>query len=75
MSRWATAMELRCVQDKALLGLSEQMMPRYAKLYPKLKSDSRFLYNYAIAQYEAGRYEEALATVRECRRRLADLQP
>ena len=69
---WATAMELRRVQDRALLGLSEQVMPRYAKLYPKLKSDSRFLYNYAIAQYEAGRYEEALATVRECRRRLAD---
>ena len=68
----ATAMELRRVQDKAMLGLSERMMPRYARLYPRLKNDSRFLYNYAAEQYEAGRYEAALATVRECRRRLAD---
>ena len=70
--RGAAAMELRRVQDKAMLGLSERMMPRYARLYPRLKNDSRFLYNYAAEQYEAGRHEEALATVRECRRRLAD---
>ena len=65
------AIELRNVQDKAMLGQSERMMPRYARLYPKLRGDSRFLYNYAVEQYEAGRCSEALITARECGRLLA----
>lgn len=49
-----------------MLGLSERMMPRYERLYQKLKGDARFLYNYAVEQYEAGRYRPALNTAREC---------
>ena len=60
------ALELREVQGKAMLGLSERMMPRYERLYQKLKDDARFLYNYAVEQYEAGRYRSALNTAREC---------
>ena len=60
------ALELREVQGKAMLGLSERMMPRYERLYQKLKGDARFLYNYAVEQYEAGRYRPALNTAREC---------
>ena len=71
VSRVSLAMELRRVQDKAMLGLSERMMAHYARLYPKLRGDSRFLYNYAAEQYEAGRYASALQTVRECGRLLA----
>ena len=71
VSRVSLAMELRRVQDKAMLGFSERMMAHYARLYPKLRGDSRFLYNYAAEQYEAGRYASALQTVRECGRLLA----
>ena len=60
------AMELRDVQSKAMLGLSERMMPRYERLYPDLRDDARFLYNYSVEQYEAGRYVAALNTAREC---------
>lgn len=66
--RLSLAMELRDVQDKAMLGLSERMMPRYERLYPELKDDARFLYNYSVEQYEAGRYVAALETARECGR-------
>lgn len=69
--RIALAMDLRKVQDKAMLGLSDRMMPRYAELYPDFRNDSRFLYNYAVEQYEAGRYEAALHTVGECKRLLS----
>ena len=73
LARRATlATELRDVQDKAALGLSERMMPRYASLYKELEADRRFLYNYAAGQYEAGRYAEALRTARECGTMLAD---
>ncbi len=71
-SRALQALELRRVQDRAMLGQSERMMPRYARLYPKLRGDSRFLYNYAAEQYEAGRYAAALQTARECGRLLAN---
>ena len=47
-------------------------MPRYERLYPKLQNDYRFLYNYAVMQFDAGRYEGALRTARECKRLLAD---
>ena len=70
-SRALQALELRRVQDRAMLGQSERMMPRYARLYQKLRGDSRFLYNYAAEQYEAGRYAVALHTARECGRLLA----
>lgn len=69
--RIALAMDLRKVQDKAMLGLSDRMMPRYAELYSDFRNDSRFLYNYAVEQYEAGRYEAALHTVGECKRLLS----
>lgn len=69
---WAMSMELRRIQEKASYGLAKNMMPRYAKLYPKQKADYRFLYNYAAEQYEAGLYAEALHTANECEKLLSD---
>ncbi len=60
------------VQHKAYCGQSKKMMPQYAELYPELKNDCRFLYNYASEQYVAGNYDEALQTAEECGKSLAD---
>ncbi len=60
------------IQHKAYYGQSKKMMPLYAELYPQVKSDYSFLYNYASEQYVAGNYKEALLTAEECSKSLAD---
>lgn len=59
-------------QEKAGYGLARKMLPRYAALYETKSDDYLFLYNYAAMQFDAGRYEEAGNTAKECSEILAD---
>lgn len=60
------------IHEKAYRGQSRKMMPEYARLYPALRKDIRFLYNYAAEQYNAGLFKEALLTAEECQENFAD---
>ncbi len=48
------------------------ILSQYHQLYAKMKSNSRFLYNYAFVLREAGHYDEALIIAEECNSLLAD---
>ncbi len=60
------------IATESLKGKTEVMLPRYAKLYPVLKGNPFFLYNYAAELNEAGRHSQSLILLKECRRKLVD---
>ncbi len=66
--------ELAQIQDKIHYGLAPKMIPRYQRLYPKMKDDSRFLFYYATALYLSERYPEALKEARRCKSLFADYE-
>lgn len=65
-------MQFRRIQDKAIYGNAIKILPEYERLYKKLRSDYRFLYNYSAVLYKADRYNKALHTADECGKYLAD---
>ena len=58
--------EWHIVQDHSLRGYTNEMLPKYAKLYPHLNDDSGFLYNYGAELHYIGRYDESLKILKEC---------
>ena len=62
----------KMVQDKALEGYSYSMQKYYGKLYPHMKRNHLFLYNYAAEQNICGLYDESLRTVMESSKKLND---
>ena len=62
----------KMVQDKALEGYSYSMQKYYGKLYPHMKRNHLFLYNYAAEQNICGLYDESLRTVMESCKKLND---
>ncbi|MBO5182920.1 MAG: O-antigen ligase family protein [Bacilli bacterium] len=65
-------LEYKQLYNKASYGMFDQVRYRYEQLYPYLKNDPRFLYNYASELNEIGEYEKALSVAIECRKILAD---
>lgn len=62
----------KMVEDKALEGYSYSMQKYYGKLYPHMKRNHLFLYNYAAEQNICGLYDESLQTVMESQKKLND---
>ena len=60
------------IATESLKGKTEAMLPRYAKLYPVLKGNPFFLYNYAAELNEAGQHGQSLLLLKECRKKLVD---
>lgn len=58
--------------DTAVWGKNEEAMEIYKRIYPRLKTDRYFLYNYAAELYNSGRYDTSLVIALECRMRWAD---
>lgn len=72
VERMKMSVEFCRLQDKARYGRARRMLPDYGRLYPRMKTDYRFLYNYAAMLYDAGHYDDALRAVGECSILLAD---
>ena len=71
-NRLSTEMKWTKVAHKSLAGQTEQMLPEYQRLYPQLRNNELFLYNYAAELNFIKRYEESLTIARECERLWAD---
>ncbi|WP_186754189.1 O-antigen ligase family protein [Echinicola salinicaeni] len=56
----------------SLQGKTEEMMMEYRKLYPKLKNNPYFLYNYAAELNVLHRYEDSNLVLEECKKKLND---
>ncbi len=64
----------KIVEDKALEGYSFSMQKYYEKLYPKMKRNHLFLYNYAAEQNICGIYAESMKTAMESQKKLNDYE-
>jgi hypothetical protein len=60
------------VAHNSLLGQTEKMLPEYSALYPELRNNELFLYNYAAELNVSGRYAASLQVAHECERLWAD---
>lgn len=64
--------EWKKLNDKMNDGYRVGVRQHYEKLYPVLRYNSRFLYNYAYALYRLGQYEKSLTKAMECRKIRSD---
>lgn len=63
----------KTIAVNSLRGNTEKMLPEYRKLYlTVLKRNPFFLYNYGAELNVAGRFDESIAILTECKRRFAD---
>jgi len=60
------------VAQNALGEDTIQMLPKYEKLYPKLKNNPFFLYNYGAELSVAGKYDKSIEILRECQLQFND---
>jgi O-antigen polymerase len=60
------------IATESLRGKTKEMLPQYEKLYPVLKINPYFLYNYAAELNEEGYHDQSLTLLKECRKKLAD---
>jgi hypothetical protein len=60
------------ISQKSLAGETEKMIPEYIKLYPVLKSNPFFLYNYAAELNYIGRYNDSNIILLDCRKKIND---
>lgn len=66
VARWKE--EQRCIG----YGISEGVADSLALLYPLLRKESRYLYDYGYALYNEGRYEESCVILKEGAERSSD---
>jgi len=59
--------EWKSAAMESLSGQTERMLPEYKKLYPNLRHNALFLYNYGAELNEAKRYAESTKILSECR--------
>ena len=59
-------MQWKRIERLSLRGQTEAMLPEYARLYPKLKSNGSFLYNYGAELHYIKRYKESKKIILEC---------
>jgi len=57
---------------KSLQGQTKQMLPKYEKLYPYLKYNSLFLYNYGAELNVARQFERSKILLNECQKKFND---
>ncbi len=60
------------IAHRSLRGQTGEMLPRYKSLYPHLRKNELFLYNYAAELNVSEDYTESLQVARECEKRWAD---
>ncbi|HBL32596.1 MAG TPA: hypothetical protein DDZ96_02100 [Porphyromonadaceae bacterium] len=60
------------IAHRSLRGQTEEMLLRYKSLYPHLRKNELFLYNYAAELNVSGHYTESLQVAHECEKRWAD---
>lgn len=64
--RWKT------IATKALQGQTLQMLPQYRYLYPFLKHNPFFLYNYGAELNISKQYVESIVILKECKKYVSD---
>lgn len=63
----------KIIAMSSLKGNTEEMLPEYRKLYlTALKQNPFFLYNYGAELNIAGRFDESIAILTECKKRFND---
>lgn len=62
----------KSIAYNSLRGQNEKMIPKYEKLYPQLKNDPYFLYNYGAELNVAKKYDKSIKILRECQEELMD---
>ncbi|MFC2110564.1 O-antigen ligase family protein [Bacteroidota bacterium] len=60
------------IATKSLQGQTEQMLPEYEVIYPYLKFNALFLYNYGAEQNFIGEYEKSIKLLDACKKQLND---
>lgn len=65
-------LEWKDIAIKSLQGQTKQMLPKYEKLYPYLKYNSLFLYNYGAELNVARQFERSKILLNECLKKLND---
>lgn len=56
----------------SLRGHTVEMLPEYEKLFPVLRTNPLFLYNYGAELNVAGKYDESIIILSECQKRFND---
>jgi O-antigen ligase len=74
LTAWQVRAQLQwnTVAHHALEGNAKAALPQYAKLYPRLKHNPFFLYNYGAELATAEKYAESTAILNECEVRLTN---
>jgi O-antigen polymerase len=62
----------KSIAVRSLQGQTQQMLPRYRKIYPYLKHNALFLYNYGAELNVAKQYRESIITLNECQKKFND---
>lgn len=66
-------MKWKTIAMSSLRGNTEEMLPEYRKLYLSgLKRNPFFLYNYGAELNVAGKFDESIAILNECKKRFND---
>ena len=60
------------IAHNSLNGNTIKMLPEYEKLYPVLKNNPFFLYNYGAELNYAGKYKKSIRTLKECQKKFND---
>ncbi|HOT14822.1 MAG TPA: O-antigen ligase family protein [Bacteroidales bacterium] len=67
-SRIVWELKWKNILVKSLQGQTEQMLPQYEKLYPFLKHNEYFLYNYGAELNIAKQYDKSIIILKECQK-------
>ena len=60
------------IATQSLQGKTKQMLPHYQKLYPRLKHNAYFLYNYGAELNVAKKYQQSNEVLNECVKQFND---
>lgn len=64
--------EWKDIAVKSLQGKTKQMLPKYEKLYPHLKNNSLYLYNYGAELNVSKLYSKSIELLNECQKNYND---
>ena len=65
-------MKWKTIAEKSLKGMTKKMLPQYEKLYPYMKNNSLFLYNYGAELHIAKQYRKSINILNECQNTFND---
>lgn len=72
IQRLSKEIEWKTIAVKSMQGFTEEMLPQYQMLYPHLKKNAFFLYNYGAEVYVAKDYKKSITILEECQKQLSD---